>query len=293
MATRGSASAAIVLALIIAAVMFGGPKLSGNSLSGLGSISGAQAVLTGFATKSECTGTPTAACDSLTEQSACTVVGCSWTERCSGGQVADCNSLAQNQCSSQKNCALLGQSCIGIALPCGSIRNQQDCAAQQLVAGGTCAWGSACSGTPSACSTFTGQDTCTAQTGCSWSQTCTDADSDGYGVGAVQSGCDYEEDDCDDADADVNPGKTEVPNNSKDDDCNPATLDKDVTPPVISNLAASSVEKTSVDIVWRTDEDATGALDYSTSASSLNLQKSNLTSLLIQHLFKLSGFFDQ
>src|SRR5262249_13435818 len=62
----------------------------------------------------------------------------------------------------------------------------------------------------------------------------------------------------------------------------------DTTPPVISNIAASSTTGTTATITWTTDEGSTTRVDYGTSPSSLTLTANN-PSFVTAHSIALTG----
>ncbi len=246
--------ALIVSVLIVVAALF---------------ISGFGIGITGFATKSECTGTPTGFCSSTNPEDCNAESGCFW---------------------------------VPVPPPAGP-----------------------CVKIP--CSGFIESASCTGQTGCSWTQTCTDNDNDDYGTASASlAGCagSTTVTDCDDNNISIHPGATEVcdgiDNNcvggvdegittifyrdadgdgvgvasdstqscadelsgyaigSGDcDDTNPNKI-RDCAPPAISEQVWDAGDYGNYDklvselITWDTDEEATSVVIHSTNREQLSLR---------------------
>ena len=169
--------------------------------------------------EAHCTGAPPA-CVGLGDFDCQTTNGCSHVGKCQGTAL-NCGSLSTTGCAKQGGCNPVSTgNCFGTPLQCFNYQNQSQCSQQK-----GCNWDpnnffcngsptscqqlpnqscvtqqgcmlnqmSNCQGTPTACTTFTAEGTCTKEIGCNWLSECTGAPVDCKALSdtdcAYQPGC--------------------------------------------------------------------------------------------------------
>jgi prepilin-type N-terminal cleavage/methylation domain-containing protein len=120
-------------------------------------------------TGDSCSGTPTA-CSTYGDSGSCGFVGCSWADPdCSGSYSASCTVFGtQGACEGEVGCSWADDSCSGTPSDCSTFGDEGSCTTVN------CMWGSSsCSGTyTGSCTDFVDEPSCTDEEDCTWNGGC-------------------------------------------------------------------------------------------------------------------------